>query len=213
MNKQVLSALISFFIIISTAQSIVKKRYSFVPGTFRAKVEQIIISTLSGKQKKTYGIIDYMYPGRFKYEQTEPSNNKIVFVSNSEKSWFYKAPFLEGRPGDLIINPLKGKFSLSEFFDLLSNGLSDNKMYKVKKEKGIYLLSFSGKYQKKIGFKKAKMIFKDKVYYSFGNLKTVQITKVNNKKVTFNMLDIKRNLKFKKSHFIFTPPPKTKINQ
>ena len=110
----------------------IKKRYSFVPGTFTAQVEQIIISTISGKEKKTYGTLDYKYPGKLRYEQVKPENNKIIFVSNRKKSWFYKAPFSKGSPGDLMINPMKGRFSLLEFFDVLSNGLTNNKMYNVK---------------------------------------------------------------------------------
>ena len=190
-----------------------EKKYSFVPRTFSSKVEQVTLSALSGKEKKTYGTMDYMYPGKFRYEQEKPENSKIIFVSNQNNTWFYTAPFLKGEPGDLIINPMKDKFSLSEFFDLLQNGLSSNQMYVVQKHDGAEHLTFNKKMAKHLGISKAILTFKNSNFLSFENIKSVKIIKVDGSEVVFNLLEIKSNLQFTQDHFIFTPPPNTKINK
>ncbi|OFZ25968.1 MAG: hypothetical protein A2381_09930 [Bdellovibrionales bacterium RIFOXYB1_FULL_37_110] len=190
-----------------------EKQYSFVPRTFSSKVEQVTLSALSGKEKKTYGTMDYMYPGKFRYEQEKPENSKIIFVSNQSQSWFYTAPFLEGEPGDLIINPMKDKFSLSELFDLLQNGLSSNKMYKVQKQAEAEHLTFSKKVAKNLGINKAILTFNKSNLSGFDNIKSVKIIKDDGSAVLFNLLEIKPNLQFGKDHFLFTPPPNTKINK
>jgi len=190
-----------------------EKNYSFVPRTFSIKVEQVTISALSGKEKKTYGAMDYMYPGKFRYEQEKPANSKIIFVSNQNQSWFYTAPFLEGAPGDLIINPMKNKFSLSEFFDLLKNGLSSNQIYSVQKQAGAEHLTFSKKIAKNLGIDKAILTFKNSNFLRFESIRSVKIIKEDGNEVLFNFLEIKPNLQFAKDHFMFSPPPNTKISK
>ena len=211
MMKFNLSVSIFLIVIFTNAFGKKAKVLAFIPKTFKAQVEQVVVSSLSdkGKKTKTYGTIEYKYPGNFRYEEKD----KIVFVANKNKSWYYTPPFIKGQPGDLQLDPMKGKFPLSMFFDALTRGLNSNKLYKVKKLKKAFKLVFNDKFSKRMGFGNAILVFKSSAYLNFEGLKTVQITKLNGKKVTFNMLSIKRDVQFGSKRFIFTPPANTKISQ
>ena len=87
-----------------------------------------LLSTIFKRKKKIYGLIEYQFSGNFRYEQTRPVKDKIIFISNSKqkKTWYYHAPFKKGGQGDLLLNPMQGKFPLSRFFDALTRGLNNN---------------------------------------------------------------------------------------
>lgn len=181
-------------------------RNSFLPKTFTAKFEQTHKSKIRGKIKRNTGIIEYQFPGKIRFEINKP--NKIIFVSNPQKTWYYTAPYIEGMPGELTAKNT-GKSGPARFFDILVHGLKDNKFYSMKKIKSGYKLTFKKKTAKETGIKDATLLFKNSSHNKFTELKFIEVLYVEGKKVTTNFQEIKESVKFKTNRFKFTPPPKT----
>lgn len=186
-----------------------KKATSFLPPTFKATFEQSFVSSLSGKTKKTTGFIEYRYPGNIKFITEIP--DKITYVSNPDKTWYYTAPFFEGEPGELTIKKT-GKDGLNRFFDSLKRGLVSNKLYKVIKSKDHFKLIFTKKMASDLRMKGAILKFKNNKA-NFLNLNSVQITYLDNKKIVMTLSKIEKNLMFKSKHFVFFPPKNTRISK
>lgn len=181
---------------------------SFLPESFKAEFNQVHKSSISGKEKKSKGSLDYKYPGHIRFETTHPDN--IVFVSNPDKTWYYTAPFMEGEPGELTVSK-SNKNSLVAFFDLLKRGLTSNKMYKVfKNEKG-HLLKFSDKNKKDLGLISAQLMFKGKGA-DFKNLNEVILEKTDKTQVRLLLDKVQSGWSFKNSHFIFKAPKNTRTS-
>lgn len=181
---------------------------NFLPKSFNADFSQVIKSSISGKEKKMKGKIEYQYPGHLWFEATHP--NKIIFVSNPEKSWYYTAPWDDEVPGELTISKTN-KNSLVKFFDLLKKGMKSNKNYSVtKKDQGIDLV-LNKKNQKEIGIRSAYIEFKGE--QSFIKISKVILTKNEGSKVRLDLNEIKINPNFKKDHFIFVAPKNTRVSQ
>ena len=89
---------ILFLFLLASSASFAK---SFVPGSFSANFEESILSMATGKEKKSFGKIDYKFPGNIRFEITSP--NASTFVSNPQKSWYYVPPFVEGEQGQVTI--------------------------------------------------------------------------------------------------------------
>ena len=122
----------------------------FLPKSFSAQFEQEYVSTLKGKVKKGNGTIDYLYPGNIRFKTTIPS--EILFVSNGIKSWYYRAPFIEGEEGEVTETSAKeGSGIFTRFFDSLKNGLSDNAIYTVSKKDKESTITFLEKSKKETG--------------------------------------------------------------
>jgi len=185
-----------------------KPAKSFLPRTFRAKFQQKHISTLTGKEKVSSGVIEYQYPGNIRFEVKKP--NHIIFVSNPKKTWYYTGASIEGEAGELTIKPT-GKMVLSRFFDTLKQGLKSNKLYGVKKVNGKERLTFTPAAMKKMGIKEATLTFGKKGQRLFKDLKQVDLLYKNKKKVTMILTEIKSNLRTRYKEFFFRPPPNTKI--
>ena len=180
---------------------------SFLPQSFRADYEQTIKKKISGKLKKTRGKIEYLYPGNIRFEQFQPEN--VIWVSNPRTTWFYQAPFIEKEPGHLKVTPTKGE-SPSKIFDLLKNGLNDNKSYTVKKNKNDIELFFNPK-EIILNFQKAVLTFEGP--HIFKNLRSIKIVEKSGTPLILNFKSININTKFQKQHFIFKPPPNTRIEK
>ena len=130
----------------------------FLPKTFSAKFEQEYESTLKGKIKKGYGNIDYKFPGHIRFESSTPST--VIFTSNDEKSWYYRAPFIEGEQGEVTETSAKnGSMSYIKFFDSLKNGLVSNKYYAVESGE-LVKLKFNEASAKILGLKESNLSFK-----------------------------------------------------
>lgn len=179
---------------------------AFFPKKFRAHYEQEIKKQVSGKIKKSYGTIDYLYPGKVRFEQSKPE--KIVWVSNARKTWFYQAPFIEGEPGQLEITNHSDD-SITTFFDSLHRRLESNKDYTVERKGSTVELLFTPKSKKKMGIKKATLIFAGKE--TFRNLSWIKIIRSDNKFVNLHFKGIEINPSFKAKNFVFVPPKNTKL--
>ena len=184
------------------------KNSKFLPKTFSVEIEQQIKSSLSGRIKKSIGTFDYKFPGFARFEFSKPS--VVIFVSNPNDTWYYRAPTIEGAKGDLIVNKTS-KNSLVKFFDILNKGFKSNKYYKVKKGQNKYKITFSKKMAKKISAKHAFFNFQNNKPI-FSKIKSIKIDYIDKQPVTLVFKKIKENIKHPSDKFFFKIPPKTKIN-
>ena len=182
----------------------------FVPDSFSANFEESIISMANGKEKKSFGKIDYKFPGHIRFETISP--NSSTFVSNPEKSWYYVPPFIEGEQGQVTIQK-SNKLPLTKFFDSIRNGLESSKLFTFKFSGKDLILTFVKTIQK-------ELTLKEVTFHSSKEAKTVQkmsefekmtLIYADGRKVNLKFLDLKEEPTFPAKHFEFTPPEKTKI--
>jgi outer membrane lipoprotein-sorting protein len=182
----------------------------FVPASFSANFEESIISLASGKEKKSFGKIDYKYPGNVRFEILSP--NPSTFVSNSEKSWYYVPPFLEGEQGQLTIQK-SSKLPLTKFLDSIRSGIENSKFFSTKYLSNQITLSFVPSAQKELGLKEVTLFSsKDaKDIKSLGELQGLILLYADGRKVNLKFLEFKPDITFNPKHFEFNAPQKTKI--
>jgi outer membrane lipoprotein-sorting protein len=180
----------------------------FLPKTFSAKFEQEYESTLKGKVKKGNGNIDYKFPGHIRFESSTPST--VIFTSNDEKSWYYRAPFIEGEQGEVTETSAKnGNMSYIKFFDSLKNGLVSNKYYSVESGE-LVKLKFNEATAKILGLKESKLSFKLKGSQKFSDLDYIELIFPDGKKSKLKFIELKTNVVFPNDKFNFIYPPNTK---
>lgn len=194
------------FLLISTTYAQAK---DFLPGTFKVDFAQEYKTSLKGKVKKSSGHIQYKYPSQIRFEVTQP--DKVVFVSNKKKSWYYQAPFIEGEPGELNVRET-GKTGLSRFFDVLKKGLKTNKFYEVKNNSEKSEITFVEKFAKELDIKGAMITFNDKKR-DFENIKNMELTYVDGHKIKLHFTGMKTGLSMKAENFVFKAPKNTRVNQ
>lgn len=185
-------------------------RAEFLPQSFSAKFEQEYISILKGNIKKGQGSIDYKYPSNIRFETTTPT--QVLFVSNGVKSWYYRAPFIEGEAGEVTESSAKEANSLYiKFFDSLKNGLSANSLYDVKNAgDGMHVITFKTKTAKEFGIKEAVLSFNSAKDKEFSELKKIDLLFSDGKKSTLRFMDLKVNINPDAQKFNFVAPLKTK---
>ena len=181
---------------------------SFLPSSFRANFEQSFKSTITGKEKKSSGAIDYFYPGKIRFEITVPENT--IFVSNGIKSWYYTAPFDPKEKGEVVVQSAD-KLLITKFFDYLKSGLETNEAYTVTKEKDYYLIAFNDKAQKELGIVKAHLDHQGKNVTKLVELKNLIIFYKDKKEVKLSLSSLIENVKFEKNYFEFKVPENTKV--
>ncbi len=181
----------------------------FLPRSFSFNFEQRFISKINKKEKISSGTLDYLYPGNIRFEILNP--DKVIFVSNNEKSWYYTGPFIEGEEGELTVKSNDKKMVLAKFFDSLGKGLSSNDVYKVESTKDGKKLIFSDVSKSDLGIKEA-FLYLENAKSDFKSLSKVLINYSDDRQTTFTVKSMKTELGWNKNHFIFNPPPKTKIS-
>ncbi|MCO4792883.1 MAG: outer membrane lipoprotein carrier protein LolA [Bacteriovoracaceae bacterium] len=181
----------------------------FLPGSFKADFSQEYKTSLKGKIKKSTGQIEYKYPSQIRFEVLAP--DKVVFISNKKKSWYYQAPFIEGEPGELNIRKT-GKNGLSRFFDILKKGLKTNKFYTVKNKSEKSELKFVKTVAKELDIKEAQLVFKSKKR-EFNNIKNVELVYLDGHKIKLSFKGVKTGVPLKKERFVFKTPKNTRVNQ
>lgn len=181
----------------------------FLPKSFSFSFEQRFISKISKKEKISSGNLDYLYPGNIRFEIENP--DKVIFVSNNEKSWYYTAPFIEGEEGELTIRSNDKRMVLAKFFDSLQKGLTNNEIYSVESVKEGKKLIFREAAKVDLGIKEA-FLYLDNDKTDFKSISKVLINYSDDRKTTFAVKSLKTELGWNKDHFIFNPPPKTKIS-
>jgi outer membrane lipoprotein-sorting protein len=196
-----------FFFLLCSTLTFAK---SFVPGSFSANFEESIVSMATGKEKKSFGKIDYKFPGHIRFEITSP--NASTFVSNPQKSWYFVPPFIEGEQGQVTIQKSQ-KLPLTKFLDSIRNGIEGSKLFTYKYSGKDLTLTFVKTVQK-------ELTLKEVTFHATKEAKTVQkmsefekmtLIYADGRKVNLKFLELKEETTFPAKHFEFTPPPKTKI--
>ena len=179
---------------------------AFLPKSFRAEYKQTIKKVVSGREQETLGTINYLYPSKIRFEQKRPE--RIVWVSNSKKSWFYQAPFIKGEPGQLKVIE-GGKNVVGDLFDLLKGGLSSNKHYKVSRNKKRVTIKFNPKTKRELEIARARLLFKNQE--AFKEIDSMEIFQADGKVIRLKFTNIEVDLKYSSKLFVFTPPENTKV--
>ena len=163
-----------------------------------------------GNIKKGQGSIDYKFPSNIRFETSTPS--QIIFVSNGKRSWYYRAPFIEGEEGEVTESKAQdGSSVYIKFFDSLKNGLLANPLYDVKNAgDGMHVITFKAKTAKEFGIKEAVLTFNSIKDKDFSQLKKIDLLFLDGKKSTLRFMDLKVNPGFDALKFNFVAPPKTR---
>lgn len=182
----------------------------FLPKSFISKFEQEYVSSLKGKIKKGEGTIEYKFPSKIRFETSIPS--RVVYVSNGEKAWYYRAPFIEGEAGEVSeFKKNEASAMYIKLFDSLKNGLKSNAHYTIKKiNETEFQLSFLEKFKKELGINSSKLFFNSaKKEMKFEDLKKMELIFSNDKKSTLIFVEIKSNVEILPNRFEFVAPKNT----
>lgn len=175
----------------------------FLPPSFHASFEQVVVSIVTGKEKVSTGTLDYVYPSNLRLSLEKP--DALLLISNKNKTWFFRPAFIEGERDELTVKE-SGKTELTLFFDILRKGLSSNEYYLVKQTGKEVELEFTAKGEKAVGVKKANLFFEDKV--SFDKLLRVKVQQNAKKSFDLRFKQMTLNPKFPDNHFVFTAATK-----
>jgi outer membrane lipoprotein-sorting protein len=183
---------------------------SFVPGSFSANFEESIVSLATGKEKKSYGKIDYKFPGHVRFEITSP--NASLFVSNPQMSWYYVPPFVEGEQGQVTVQR-SSKLPLTKFLDSIKNGIEGSKLFTSKYTGHDLVLTFAKGIQKDLTLKVVTFhaTKEAKLVQKLSEFEKITLIYVDGRKVNLKFLELKEDPSLPVKHFEFTPPAKTKI--
>ena len=198
------------FILLVLITSSLSFAKSFVSNSFSANFEESIISLATGKEKKSFGKIDYKFPGHIRFEIVSP--NASLFVSNPQRSWYYVPPFVEGEQGQVTIQK-SSKLPLTKFLDSIKDGIEGSKLFTSKFQGNDLILTFLGSVQKEFTLKQVTFhASKDaKAVQKMSEFEKMSLIYIDGRKVNLKFLDLKEESSFPAKHFEFTPPAKTKI--
>lgn len=183
---------------------------TFVPSSFSANFEESIISLVNGKEKKSFGKVDYKYPGHIRFEITSP--NASLFVSNPEQSWYYVPPFVEGEEGQVTIQK-SSKLPLTKLLDSIKNGIEQSKLFTHKFQGNDLVLTFAKTVQKEMTLKEVTLhAAKDaKTVEKLSDFEKIGLVYADGRRVSLKFLELKEDPTFAAKHFEFDVPAKTKI--
>ncbi len=185
---------------------------SLIPESFSANFEESFISAVNGKEKKSFGKIDYRYPGHIRFQKISPDSS--TFVSNPQKSWYYVPPFVKGEKGEVTIQE-SNKLVLTKFLDALKNGLENNKLFSHKYKKNELVLTFTKAIQKDMNLKEATLVSGSdaKKANSMKDFDKLVLLYNDGRKVNLKFSDLKEDVKFAQKHFEFDIPSDTKVTE
>ena len=183
---------------------------NFMPNSFSANFEESFVSVATGKEKKSFGKIDYKFPGHIRFEKTDP--DKSSFVSNPEKSWYYVPPFVSGEQGQVTIQK-SSNLPLTKFLDSIKSGVEGSKLFTHKYEGKDLVLTFVPTIQKEMTLKEVTLhANKDaKTVVTLKDFEKLTLVYADGRKVNLKFIDLKENVSFPTGHFTFSVPAKTKI--
>lgn len=182
---------------------------SFVPDTFSANFEDTLKS-VTGKEVKTFGKIDYKFPGHIRFEVT--SNPAQLFVVNPQKTWLYQPAFVKGEKDQVTIQKT-ANLPIIKFLDSVKNGIEDSKLFTAKYDKNAVTLSFVDTIKKEMGLEGV-------ILHSKGNAKDIKelkefdsitLLRAKGSKSVIKLIDLKENASFPPGNFEFTPSANTKV--
>ncbi len=185
----------------------------FLPASFSADFEQSFKGVASGKEKKSFGKIDYKYPRHIRFEVVSPEPS--TFVANPKTSWYYTPPFVETEEGQVVVQRSE-ELVLIKFLDSLKNGAKTNAAYKVAFNKSQLILTFSPALKKDMQMDQAILTTKNgdaAKATRLGDFKELDLVNSNGRPVKIRFLEFRPGLIFAEKHFEFRVPPKTKVTQ
>jgi outer membrane lipoprotein-sorting protein len=183
---------------------------NFVPSSFSTNFEESSLSSTTGKEKKSFGKIDYKYPGQIYFQVTSP--NPTTFVSNTEKSWYYTPAFVAGEQGEVTIQK-SSKLPLTKFLDSIREGLENSKMFTTKFEGKKLTLVFLPGVQKEMTLKEVVLESSKeaKTAEKLSDFEKLTLHYLNGQIVNLKFVELKEEVIFPGQHFTFIVPPKTKV--
>lgn len=182
----------------------------FVPSSFNANYEETVKSA-TGKTKKSYGKIDYKFPGHLRFEVT--SEPKSLFVVNPQKAWLFQPAFVKGEKDQVTIQK-SANLPLIKFLDSVKDGLENSKLFTTKYVKNDIILTFAKTIQKEMGFEEVTLhASKDaKAVKELSGFENITLKHINKNKTNIKLIDIKENVSFPAGHFEFRPTGSMKVN-
>jgi outer membrane lipoprotein-sorting protein len=182
----------------------------FVPSSFSANFEESFKSVATGKEKKSYGKIDYKFPGQIRYEKTSPDISS--FFSNGKKSWYYVPAFVPTEEGQVTVQN-SGKLPLSKFLDSIKDGFEGSKLFTAKYVAKDLTLTFSKDMQKEMTIKEVILHASKeaKTVSKLAEFESMTLVSADGKKVELKFLELKEEAAFEAGHFDFKIPAKTKV--
>lgn len=182
---------------------------AFVPNSFSANFEETVKS-VTGKEKKTYGKVEYKFPGHLRFEVTQPE--KSLFVVNPKKTWFYQPAFVKGEK-DQVTTQKSANLPLIKFLDSVKNGLEGSKLFTTKYEKNSVVLTFVKTIQKEMGVEGVTLNASGdaKAVKELKDFDSITLNRGKNSKSTIKLLDLKEDATFPPGNFEFTPSANTKV--
>ena len=206
-NKNYICALFASITIFGNALG----KENFLPQAFRVDYDKEYNSSVGKKLKKSAGTLEYQFPGKIVMEQKTPS--KAIFVSDSKKTWYYTAPFVDTEQGEVIIRPAKGVL-ITKILDLLQKGLNSNKLYKVEKKKKSYEVLFTENMKEELGGVEKLILTFNQGKDVFLNVKKMRLIFSDNKSPeNYKFSKFDTGVQYGKSHFEFKIPDNTKVSE
>jgi outer membrane lipoprotein-sorting protein len=197
----------SFFFLFSFSTAVIAK--GFVPPSFSANYEENLVSA-TGKNKKSFGKIDYKFPGHLRFEVTSPVPS--LFVVNPQKTWFYQPAFVKGEKDQVTIQK-SSNLPLIKFLDSVKSGIENSKLFTTRYEKNDLILTFVKTIQKEMGFEEVILHgSKDaKEIKEITGFENITLKHINKNKTNIKLIDMKENGSFPPGNFEFSPSANTKV--
>lgn len=185
----------------------------FLPPSFSADFEQSFKGVASGKEKKSFGKIDYKYPRHIRFEVVSPEPS--TFVANPKTSWYYSPPFVETEEGQVVIQKSED-LVLTKFLDSLKNGAKTNSAYTVAFKNSQLVITFSPALRTDMKLDQAILTTKSgdaAKATKLGDFRELDLVSSNGRPVKFTFLEFRPGIAFAEKHFEFRVPPKTKVTR
>lgn len=182
---------------------------TFVPSSFSANYEESLVS-VTGKVKKSFGKVDYKFPGHLKFEVTTPVAS--LFVVNPQKTWFYQPAFVEGEKDQVTVQK-STNLPLIKFLDSVKNGPENSKIFSTKYSGNDLILTFNRDVRKEMGFEEVILHASTdaKSVKELKGFENITLKHLNKNSTKIKLIDIKENVSFPENHFQFKPSPNTKV--
>jgi outer membrane lipoprotein-sorting protein len=181
----------------------------FVPSSFTANYEESLVS-VTGKTKKSFGKIDYKFPGHLRFEVTSPTSS--LFVVNPQKTWLYQPAFVKGEMDQVTVQK-SSNLPLIKFLDSVKDGVENSKLFKSTFVNNDLILTFDKTIQKEMGFVEVILhANKDaKEVKDIKGFENITLKHLNKNKTNIKLIDLKEEVSFPVGNFEFTPSSNTKV--
>jgi outer membrane lipoprotein-sorting protein len=181
----------------------------FVPSSFTANYEESLVS-VTGKTKKSFGKIDYKFPGHLRFEVTSPTSS--LFVVNPQKTWLYQPAFVKGEMDQVTVQK-SSNLPLIKFLDSVKDGVENSKLFKSTFVNNDLILTFEKTVQKEMGFVEVILhANKDaKEVKDIKGFENITLKHLNKNKTNIKLIDLKEEVSFPAGNFEFTPSANTKV--